>query len=52
MFNYFEFEPVNQILFIEIFSILAPAVFCSAGKNHMCNFGRGHYDEHLCKIIG
>ena len=19
--------------------------------NHLCNFGRGHYEEHLCEII-
>ena len=33
------------------FYILAPIVFCSAGQNHMCNFGGGHYGEHLCKYI-
>ena len=25
--------------------------FCSAKWNHLCNFGRGHYDEQFCEII-
>ena len=23
----------------------------SAEQNHLCNFGRGHHDEHFCEII-
>ena len=25
--------------------------FCSAEQNHLCNFGRGHYEEQFCEII-
>ena len=25
--------------------------FCSAEGNHLCNFGRGYYEEQFCKII-
>ena len=25
--------------------------FCSADQNHLCNIGRGHYEEHFCEII-
>ena len=25
--------------------------FCSAERNHLCNFGRGHYEEQFCKTI-
>ena len=25
--------------------------FCSAKQNSLCNFGRGHYEEHFCDII-
>ena len=24
--------------------------FCLAELNHLCEFGRGHYEEHLCDI--
>ena len=24
---------------------------CSAERNHLCNFGRGHYRKHSCEII-
>ena len=24
--------------------------FCSAECNHLCNFGRGYYEEQFCKI--
>ena len=23
---------------------------CSVEQNHLCDFGRGHHEEHLCKI--
>ena len=29
----------------------ALAAFCSAERNHLCNFGRGYYEEQFCKII-
>ena len=25
--------------------------FCSAEQNHLCNFGRGYYEEQFCVII-
>ena len=25
--------------------------FCSVQPNHLCNLGRGHYEENFCKII-
>ena len=25
--------------------------FCLAERNHLCNFGRGHYGKHSCEII-
>ena len=25
--------------------------FYSREENHLCNFGRGHYEEHFCEII-
>ena len=25
--------------------------FCSAEHNHLCNFGRGYYEEQFCEII-
>ena len=25
--------------------------FCSAEQNHLCNFGRGCYEEQFCEII-
>ena len=24
---------------------------CSVEQNHLCNFYRGHYQEHFCEII-
>ena len=25
--------------------------FCSAECNHLCNFGRGYYEEQFCELI-
>ena len=25
--------------------------FCSAECNHLCNFGRGYYEQQFCEII-
>ena len=25
--------------------------FCSVKQNHLCNFGRGYYEEQFCEII-
>ena len=34
---------------ISYLDILQP--FCSVECNHLCNFGRGFYEEQFCKII-
>ena len=26
-------------------------LFCSIQRNHLCNFGRGHYGDYSCEII-
>ena len=33
------------MLFIDI------SIFCLAEQNSLCNFGRGHFEEHFCDII-
>ena len=25
--------------------------FCSVEQNHLCNFGKGHYEEQFCEFI-
>ena len=25
--------------------------FCDADQNHLCKFGKGHYEEQFCEII-
>ena len=35
--------------YISYLQLLWP--FCSAERNHLLNFGRGHYGEHICEII-
>ena len=25
--------------------------FCSAERNHLCNFSKGHYEEQFCEFI-
>ena len=49
----FEFGPMVQeempfkgISYLELW-----LPFCSAERNHLCKFGRGHYEEQFCKII-
>ena len=51
--NYFEFGPVIQeempfksISYLELWQ-----AFCSAQRNHLCNFGGGNYQEQFCEII-
>ena len=34
---------------ISYLELLQP--FCSAEWNHLCNFGRGHYDKQFCEFI-
>ena len=51
--NYYEFGPVVQeeISFKDI-SYLEPwQPFCSVQWNHMCYFGRWHYQKRFCEII-
>ena len=51
--KYFEFGPVvqNEMRFkgISYLGIWQP--FCSAECNHLCNFGRGYYEEQFSEII-
>ena len=37
---------IKDISYLELWQ-----VFCSAEQNHLCNFGRGCYEEQLCEII-
>ena len=34
---------------ISYLELLPP--FCSWQRNHLCNFGRGHYEEQFCELI-
>ena len=51
--GYFEFGPVVQeeMSFKAISYLELCLLFCSAEPNHLCNFGRGHYEEQFCEII-
>ena len=51
--NYFELGlvvqekmPLKGISYLELWQ-----PFCSAEHNHLCNFGRGYYQEQFCEII-
>ena len=47
-----KFGPVVQeILFKDISFLELWWPFCSAKQNHLCNFGRGYYEEQFCEII-
>ena len=37
---------VYRFLYLELFQ-----PFCSAERNHLCNFGRRCYEEQFCEII-
>ena len=37
---------LKDISYLELWQL-----FCSAEQNHLCNFGRGCYEEQLCEII-
>ena len=47
--NYFEFGLVFQeeMLFKDISYLELWLLFCSVKWNHLCNFSREHYKEHL-----
>ena len=51
--NHFEFVPVVQeemsLKAISYLELWRP--FCSVEQNHLCNFGRGHHEEHSCDVI-
>ena len=53
MRNYFEIGLMVQeeILFKGISYLELWQPFCSTKRNHLCNFGRGYYEEQLCEII-
>ena len=36
---------------LKIFLILSSTNHFSAEQNHLCNFDRGHHEEHFCEII-
>ena len=38
--------PFKGISYLELWQ-----PFCSADPDHLCNFGRGYYEEQFCKII-
>ena len=38
--------PFKGIYYLELWQ-----PFCSAECNHLCNFGRGYYEEQFCEII-
>ena len=48
-----KFGPVVQeeVLFKDISDMELWPPFCSAEQNHLCNFGRGHYEKQFCEII-
>ena len=53
MLIYFEFEPTVQeemsfkgISYLELWQS-----FCSAEHDHLCNLGKGYYEEQFCEII-
>ena len=46
------FEPVVQEMsFKEISYLELWLPFCSPDRNHLCNLGRGHYEERFCEFI-
>ena len=52
---YFNFGPVVQeilfeYIYISYLDTTLPTPFL-AEKNHLCNFGRGHHEEHFSEII-
>ena len=51
--NYFEFGPVVQVemTFKDISYLELWWPIFLAERNHLCFVGRGHHEEHFCKII-
>ena len=42
---------VQEMLFKDISYLDLWRPFCSAEQNHVCNFGRGYYEEQFSEII-
>ena len=42
---------MEEMLFKDISYLELWQPFCSAVQNHLCNFGRGCYEEQFCEII-
>ena len=39
-------------MFLKIFHILSSGgPFVQRSENHLCNFGRGHYEEQFCEFV-
>ena len=38
--------PFKNISYLDLWQPL-----CSVELNHLCNFGRGHYEKQLCEIM-
>ena len=52
MWNYFEFGlKFRRRCPLKIFLFYLWQLFCSSEKGNLCNFGKGHYGEHLCEIM-
>ena len=47
----FGFGLVVQMSFKEKNYLQLWRPFCSAEQNHLCNFGRGHYEKYFCESI-
>ena len=41
----------KEMMFKDISYLELWHLFCSAEGNHLCNFGKGHYEEQFCEII-
>ena len=42
---------LKEVLFKDISYLELWPPFCSAERNHFCNFGRGYHEEQFCEII-
>ena len=42
---------MEEMLFKDISYLKLWQTFCPAEQNHLCNFGRGCYEEQFCEII-
>ena len=41
----------EEMLFKDVSYLELWRPFCSTEWNHLCNFGRGYYEEQFCEII-